>query len=311
MASAIATFGTVEEYCCAIVFLWTWLAIIDKAIKRSSFRKLELCGFLALLGLLSLLCYPAIARSFQDERVEHCRKNISAVAEALLSHRRQHEVLPASQVEGNDGSVQSWRVAILPYLATQVGMGTDNSEWEKLKHRFASTVFSGSRFGESASYFAVTGNRTAWNSLQKRQGKITDNPAETILILEELDRGFDWDQPRDLNFAEALELLSQPVGSRYVHLSSGKSGYFEKKNPNRNHEGVNAAFADGSVRFVPVPLPKEFATALLTADGSEEISSSDMKTLWKRELDYGKICSFSVFAFCCLLPGLRIRKRFR
>lgn len=293
LASAMATFSKAEEYALAFGLLGAWLAtarLVGHARPRGSRRRLALLGLVALGGGVAA-CSGGLTNSHAAPRVHECRGKMQRIAEALLAYRAAEGTLPPTAVQRADGGVTSWRTLLLPYLDGAADYCCPGH------------AFSAAPFGSSASYFAVTGPGTAWAALQSPQGVIGDDPSQTILLLEELDRGFGWDEPRDLSYEEALALLTQPVGNRYVHLSAGEPRFFEKPNPMPRAEGVNALFADGRLRFVPLPLPKAFAASLLTAHGGEPIPAARMQTLWSRECDYGKVYSFGCFVALCLLAG--------
>jgi hypothetical protein len=69
------------------------------------------------------------------------------------------------------------------------------------------------------------------------------------------------------------------------------------------------AFADGSVRFLALPLSPSLATALLTADGGEIIDDRAFDRASLPQLDYGKIYSLATFVALSLLPAGRLLRR--
>jgi prepilin-type processing-associated H-X9-DG protein len=82
-------------------------------------------------------------------------------------------------------------------------------------------------------------------------------------------------------------------------------GYFYKQS-----WAVNAAFLDGHVRFLHLPLSRELATALLTVDGGEEIDEAVFDQ-GVAELAYAKCYAFAAFVTLALWPGVRLMWRRR
>ena len=77
---------------------------------------------------------------------------------------------------------------------------------------------------------------------------IRDGSSRTIQVVETIDSGIHWMEPRDLSFAEA------ELGLR--------SGHFG---------GANAVFADSHVQFLPDDIPPSVLRAMLTREGREAV----------------------------------------
>ncbi len=68
--------------------------------------------------------------------------------------------------------------------------------------------------------------------------------------------------------------------------------------------------ADGSAYMLRMPIPREEAMAMLTANGGEEIDPLWLKQFAEPQLDYGKVWGFGLFVVVALLPGVpAIRRR--
>jgi prepilin-type processing-associated H-X9-DG protein len=105
--------------------------------------------------------------------------------------------------------------------------------------------------------------------------------------------------PEDLAFEEAVELLvSPPSDGYYTH-------YFDKGFYYKPAQGINVAFADGSVKTLALPLSREHAEALLTINGGEDVDPEDIQP----ELDYARIYALSVFVLVSLLPAVKFWPR--
>ncbi|WP_391570427.1 DUF1559 family PulG-like putative transporter [Pseudobythopirellula maris] len=262
-------------------------------------------------------------RSREPERVSRCRVNIRTTAGALLRYASEESHrLRQARTGAIDPSVHSWRTHLLPYLGhesvrSQYRLDEPwNGEANKAARSHLIPEYSCDNddcrvnspralSDATTSYFAVVGPRTAWGVLSSGD-TISDDPSRTILLIEQLDRGVAWSNPTDIEFGQALALLTDfqvvPSGR---HFSWGKPGFFDKPPPRASPQGFNVAFADGSARFVSVPIPRDLAIAVLTANGGERISDDDFSRLYRAEIDYSKIYAFTFFVLMSLLPALR------
>lgn len=73
--------------------------------------------------------------------------------------------------------------------------------------------------------------------------------------------------------------------------------------------GIHVAMADGTVRFLALPLPKELAVALLTVDGGESDTHNLLDDYSRPQLDTGKFYAMCVFIVLSLLPTAFLRRR--
>jgi len=107
------------------------------------------------------------------------------------------------------------------------------------------------------SYLAVVGARTAFTpDFQTLSFEaFTDGIANTILVGESR-HSVPWTKPEDLPFDMKVPLSG--LGSHH--------GY--------HNNGFNAAFVDGSVKFLKRSITANVLRALLTRDGGETLSSS-------------------------------------
>ena len=157
-------------------------------------------------------------------------------------------------------------------------------------------------------YFAIVGEDTAWPPGRgRRLTEIEDGSEQTILLLEVPGREVSWAEPRDLTVEEAVAFLTNPdtaPDSSPVHLSWGGNGFFYHQfaEPRR---GVHVAFANGRVGFLPLPISRELAEALMTVDGGEDISD-ELARLTQPKLNYAKIYAFGMFVLLALLPVMRL-----
>ena len=150
------------------------------------------------------------------------------------------------------------------------------------------------RLPAATSYFAVVGPQTAWPPDRGLHlSEITDGRDQTIMLLEAAGLNVSWGEPRDLTYEEAVEILSSPSDDRVVHTG-----------------GVNAAFADGKVRFLPVPMNRKMAEALLTAHGGDQFDWNNFEHDARPKVEPLNRVAPIAFVIVALAPMYRLlRKR--
>ncbi|WP_231954175.1 hypothetical protein [Pirellulimonas nuda] len=121
---------------------------------------------------------------------------------------------------------------------------------------------------------------------------------ESTILLIEADLGVCWAEPRDLTFEEAVDLLTGANEWSKGHGHQVDCGYFY-----RPAYALNVLFADGNSESLCRPLSRELATALLTANGGEEIDRTAFGTSFNPQLDYGRITVFAAFCLLSLAPA--------
>ena len=324
LASAMATFGVLGIVFWVIV---TWLWTV--AFTRPRKVLLEWIVVIIINGFLAGLLFPSVSRSYESERVAECRNKLSRIAAALLEYKDKKGALPSINTMAEDVTgMHSWRSQLLPLLGHQALFDQLNmsAPWNDGSNRRTVTEDlscfrcrndnpTQNKVGPNGSYFAVVGPNTAWEAMSTTSGEFADDPGETLLLVEVLDKGVPWSEPVDLTFDEAVKFLTSPAGPQnYLHDRPGTKGFFDRPIPAwtaENYVGINVALADGSTRYLSLPVSKDLATALLTPNGGEVLSEHDLKVLWDREFDYSKIYAFAVFVILTLLPAARLIKKRR
>jgi len=186
----------------------------------------------------------------------------------------------------------SWRVAILPMLEfCDVPEDYDvAAPWDSSSNRHVLaqvpecfTYYEGLDFTPyfpraprptDTCYLAVVDDRTMWHPKRPSRAFARDGDRSTVLLIEAPEMRVPWTEPRDLTLDEAVDLLGKPV-RRYA-----------------DHWFWVAEF-DGYTRAVAYldthgeqlrPVTREFALALLTRNGGEEIPeypSADVFLPWE------------------------------
>ena len=243
---------------------------------------------------------------------------------SILEYRKSHGSLPRGGIFTNSNeSVHSWRALLLRQQNDATEYDFDRP-WDDPRNTIVAgnespglccrndSYYARDGTSISTSYFAVIGPSSAWAAWSSEDSEFTDEPSQTILLIDQLNTGTAWCEPKDLTEKEALKLLTTDPKAKRGNYSlhyGGESRFFAKQPLNGGGPGVHIAFADGTVRFAFLPLSQEFATALLTANGGETISDADFESLWMPELNYARIYSFSVFVILSLLPATKLRKK--
>jgi hypothetical protein len=251
---------------------------------------------LLLIGLL----LPAVQSARESARVNTCQNNLKQFGLALTVYMNERGSLPAASTFDNQGTpLHSWRTAILPYMEQSMllqRIRLDEPWNSPANSSLLGTIAAPypyqcpSHQGGTAStdYFAVVGEHTAWPSGRGRtKAEFQDNLSSTILVIEAPHRRVHWAEPADMTFDEAVKFLTEPLADR-IMLHELDRGFFTKPG-----WIINAVFADAQVRQLALPLPRDVAVALLTADGSEAIDETKVMALGEAELDYGKIYAFA------------------
>jgi prepilin-type processing-associated H-X9-DG protein len=194
--------------------------------------------------------------------------NLKQLGIALQIYHDEWKCFPPAYVADESGApAHSWRTLILPYLdQAALYEQIDFSEpWNSPNNRpLADTdpyVFrcpSDAAAGQfDTNYVAVVGPGTAWpGETCSKLSDFKDGTSNTILLVEVVNPGIRWAEPRDLHIVQMPMFLNPTLG----------------QGPASNHaQGLNVLFADGSVRFLSDNTTSEELRALLTIAGGESV----------------------------------------
>lgn len=201
-----------------------------------------------------------------DARDCDCRSQLKQIGLALANYHDTYGVLPAAQARPIEGRLaHNWRVMILPFLDRvqlyeqyDMTVPWDHAKNDRVRQFRATGFFYGCPSGKSqvsgtTNYYAVVDESTAWPPNQTISFRsITDEPSETILVIEAADSAHNWSSTHDLTLKRLMS-----VGNASNHFSH-----------------VNALFADLRVRRVRTDIAPNTLRALLTVSGGEEISAT-------------------------------------
>lgn len=317
IAVSMVAFGPMGGAIVAMMVASFWLAVFKQP--RTTIVEWLVLGFIGLVLLGMSL--PDFLEGREQARRAICNNGIRQIVAALHVDAMAKRRLPQAIIRDSQGRpLHSWRVSLLPHIdENSIYEAYDWSQpWNGTMNRgiVAKPIDilecpsdpSANLNTPRTNYFAIVGLKTAWPEDRGHAlSEITDGLGETILLLEAVGLNIAWGEPRDLTFDEAVVLLSDPTSGQAVHeghQSPGFSFYRE------GIPGVHAAFADGAVRFLPVPLPEEMAKALLTANAGDQVDWDEFDRLTAPQLDYAKIYATAAFAIVALWPVQRLlRKR--
>ena len=311
LASAMATFGALGILSWLIIILfWTCIKTGQKANSLGYIIAIVTVVLIVVMLLHSVQSAREVARRAQ------CMNNMKWLSLSLLNYESTNGQLPAaSQSDPNSEHPHSWRVWVLPFLESSniyskyrmdqpwhsaANTKLINNAWPM----YPCTCPAHSHTEPNTHYFAVVGEQTMWPPGRGRKiSEVVDGTSNTIMLIESQHKAVPWAKPEDLSFEKAVELLTDPpTSSDFGHLVD--EGFFHKPS-----SGINVAFADASVRFLPLPISKENAIAILTADGGEAIDFDDVQQLTSPELDFGRIYALCLFVLLSLAPVAKLKEK--
>ena len=250
----------------------------------------------AVIVLLILLCgcclllpafQPRSAREWA--RIAQCCNNLKQIGLALHNYHDDHGCFPPAYIADADGKpMHSWRVLILPYTEQRalyeqydLSQPWDGPNNRKLAGQIpsvyqcpSSKVWAGGR--PATNHVAVVGPKTVWPSAKATKlSDVSDEAANTIMLVEVANSDIHWMEPRDLSFEEALRGINPPSGMGISSRHVWGENYFKYGTP-----VANFAFADGTVHSLPEGFPVEILEAPLTIDGGENIDMDQCVDYW-------------------------------
>jgi len=221
--------------------------------------------FALLLGIL--VSFVRWAR--QEAQRAHCSNNLKQIGLALHNYHDVYKCFPFAHVCGPDGKPwHSWRMAILPFIESNpyYDQYRFDEPWDGPNNRklhqveiscYRCPTEDAGVPATTTSYLAVVGPGTAWPVPgQTRIRDFLDGTSNSILIVEVVDSGIHWVEPRDLELQD-LQLGINPKSGRGVS--------------SRHIGGACVLLADASVRFVPSDAAPAILRTLATiADGKPD-----------------------------------------
>ena len=192
--------------------------------------------------------------------------NLKQLAIGMHNHHAASRVFPGPENDApaQDGNPQtkhpySWRVALLPYIGHadlhkqyKFDQPWDSQDNLKVMKRMPAVFRHPQDPPDSTetSYFLISGPKTIFEKGKKPEiHNIRDGTSNTIMIVE-AKRRTPWTKPEDL-----VSSADKPLPKF--------GGY--------SPQGFNAAFGDGSVRFIAKAVDEKLLRGMITANGQEVI----------------------------------------
>jgi prepilin-type processing-associated H-X9-DG protein len=206
---------------------------------------------------------PAMQSGREAARRAQCTNNLKQIALAMMNYESANSKFPSPAITDKQGKpLLSWRVAILPYIDQQVLYQKFKLDepWDSphnqalLKEMPPSYRCPGRERVEpfTTTYQVFTGGGALFDS---RRGlalaDVTDGTSNTLMVVESKTE-VPWTKPDDMPFNPATAPSNFVAGSPHPG-------------------GFNAAMADGSVRFFPMPINPRLFQALVTRAGGEVV----------------------------------------
>ena len=200
-----------------------------------------------------------------------CQNNLKQVALAMHNYHDTYRTFPPAYIADEDGKpIRSWRVLVLP-IVEQMALHDQydfNVPWDAPENQSAANAVipgyacpsdpASSAARTDTSYVLVTGKGTMFEvGKQPTFREILDGTANTVMAVEVRGSGINWSEPKDLDI-EAFVAMFGPNGTG--------------RNASPHPGGMNAAFADGSVRFLPFSMSPQDARGVATSAGGERVN---------------------------------------
>jgi len=202
-----------------------------------------------------------VPESAPAERVRSAN-NLKQLMLALHNYHDVHGRFPTDSRDKDGKPLLSWRVLILPYIEQdslykefRLNEAWDSGHNKKLVAQMPKTLRSprqAAALKDRTTYLAPLGKGFIWDDPKGLKiTEIADGTSNTIALVEADDeRAVIWSKPEDISID-----VKNPF--------AGLLGHYV--------EGVQTAFADGSVRFIRKSIDPKMIWAMFTRDGGEVI----------------------------------------
>jgi hypothetical protein len=262
VAASLALFGATG--------LWISGVLLLAALSLNRLRNLK-DGIIwaVLIILIGIICpgwlLPNISKAREAARRAECIGHLKQIGLALHNYHDAHKHFPSINTCDKDGKpLYSWRVEILPmmeygpfYKLWKKDEFWNSSTNMKLSSQFSPLLYHCPSAGPDeknpiTNYAAVIGPGTAWRKDGPvRLSDLPDGGSHAIMLIEVVNSGVHWAEPRDLTVEEALEGLKTGKGLRISTAHPGR---------------INVLFANGTVKTLPSKMPVSLWEKILTGE---------------------------------------------
>ena len=231
-------------------------------------RVLTWLGVLFGLAFVVALLLPSVSSAPEAYKRAMCSNNLKQIAAAMRAYCEAHgHFPPAYTVDANGRPMHSWRVLILPWLAQKALYDEYNlgEPWDSVHNREVTAkmpaVFrcpaAKTAAAAETNYAMIVGpGAVSSGTVSCKPEEIRDGADQTIMVVELVDSGIRWAEPRDLNVEGMSFQINSPGGK---DISS------------RHTSGANVVFCDESVHHLLAPVDSVAVKALITIAGGEKV----------------------------------------
>ncbi|PHR93506.1 MAG: hypothetical protein COA78_32730 [Blastopirellula sp.] len=230
-----------------------------------------------------------------------CSFNQGKLGMIFENYKLRNGTYPPAYIADEKGNpMHSWRVLLLPSLGEQAlyDQYDFDEPWNgpnniKLLNRMPDVYACPSAHHHQPSdeyctnFVAVVGNNTMWpQDLTRDKSDVTDGLENTLLLVEFDDTKIPWLQPIDLEYNEAIKLLS-----------SEDSKVFRETHPN----GRMVLMADGDAKFIPSWQTEAFWKGIIGIDDGVDSEALELPYDFQRNQPSVLATIIANFIFMVLL----------
>jgi hypothetical protein len=210
---------------------------------------------------------PRLRAQQESNRHSLCLNNLHNIGLALTMYHERYGVFPPAHIADADGKpMHSWRVLILPFLEQQDLYDRYNFDepWNGPNNRKLADsdlwVYRcpSSKQLQNTSFLAVVDEATVWPGVTGRKTiHLRDGTSNTILLVESVESGIHWMEPRDLTLDDALKGIN--ADTKRPHIAT------------KHATGASVLWCDCHITTLPIDMTPDELKARLTASGGEDI----------------------------------------
>jgi len=238
-------------------------SLASQAPKTRGVNLLTVLTVLGIGAILVALMLPNVRRARPAARRSQCKNNLKQIGLALHNYAQAYGALPpAYTIDGYGKPLHSWRTLILPYLDQRdlyekidLSKAWDDPVNAEACNRALPDFHCPSDAGppNHTTYLACVASDGCFRPAEPRLlSEITDGLSNTLMVIEvPSDRAVPWMSPND---ADGALILGISANSTLDHTG-----------------GTQAAFCDGSVRFLSADMPVAKRRAVISIAGGEPV----------------------------------------
>lgn len=226
-------------------------------------------GTVTVGGVLVALLLPAVQAAREAARRMQCTNNLKQVALAMHNYHDTYQAFPpAYTVDAEGNKLHSWRTLLLPYLeqAALYDQIDLSKPWDAPENQhIADTLIPTYTCSSSpdgmmpyTNYMVIVGPGTIFEGEQPiGMRDIIDGTSNTLLVVEVKGQQVPWMEPTDLS----LDQMQMAINAGSTEPGSHHPG------------GINAAMADGAVRFLANSIDPTTLRNLITRNDGQVIGA--------------------------------------